>query len=163
LIMGGGQGLGPIKTIVRSLEKVWPGLQEIIVTGTNKKLFVSLKRKAGKCRQKVVVLGYVNNINELMEISDIVVTKPGGITTSEALSKNLPIIIVKPIPGQEISNARYLTGKSAAIRVDEPGSINTVVEDLLRDSEILNRMRQAAGFISKPSASFDIAKSILNR
>lgn len=162
LIMGGGQGLGPIKTIVKKLEKVTAPLQEIVVTGTNNKLFTWLEKKAGKCRKKLVALGYVNNINELMDISDIIITKPGGITTAEALSKKLPLIIIKPIPGQEVSNAVYLTEKSAAIRVDSPEAIETVIEDILKQPEILSRMRQAAGAISKPRASLDIAELLLN-
>ncbi len=86
--MGGGQGLGPIKTIVHSLDKVKADFQEIIVTGTNKKLYKSLKSRPQKTQEKrSALLGYVHNVNELMSVSDLVITKPGGITTSEALSK----------------------------------------------------------------------------
>ncbi len=162
LIMGGGQGLGPIKTIVRSLEKADCDFQEIIVTGTNRKLYNSLKRKIKKYKKKILVLEFVDHINELMEVADIIITKPGGITTAEALSKRIPMIIVKPIPGQEASNARYLVEKELAIKIDDPKDINSIVDGLLGDPVKLNYMREAAGRISKPNSSLDIAKLLLN-
>lgn len=162
LIMGGGQGLGPIKTIVRSLEKVKLEIQEIIVVGANKKLYNFFKKRIKKYKKRIMVFDYVNNIDELMGISDIIITKPGGITTAEALAKKIPMIIVKPIPGQEANNARYLTEKGVAIKLDRAKDINFVIEDLLRNPVRLNQMRQAAPQISKPNASLDIAKLLLN-
>jgi len=161
LIMGGGQGLGPIKTIVKSLEKVKMKIQEIIISGTNKKLYNSLKRKIRKYKKKILLFGFINNINEFMAISDCIITKPGGVTVSEVLAKKIPMIIVKPIPGQEASNATYLTEKGAAIKIDEPKDINLVIEDLFNYPDKLKKLRETAGSISKPNASFDIAKLLL--
>ncbi|MFH1441728.1 MAG: glycosyltransferase [Candidatus Omnitrophota bacterium] len=162
LIMGGGQGLGPIKTIVNSLEKMSLNIQEIIVTGTNKKLFKALKKKAKKSKKKIIPFGYSNKIEEFMAISDIIITKPGGITSAEALSKKLPMIIVKPIPGQETSNTAYLIEKQAAIKIDDPKKVNLVIEDLLLHREKLSHLADSAEKISKPNASFDIAKYLIN-
>lgn len=162
LIMGGGQGLGPIKTIVKSLEKVKKGFQEIIVTGTNKKLYNTLKRKIRKYKKKILLFGYIDHISELMGISDIIITKPGGITTAEALAKKIPMIIVKPIPGQEASNAAYLTKKGAAVKIDEPKDINSIIEGLLKEPVRLNSLRASADRISKPNASLDIARLLLS-
>jgi len=161
LIMGGGQGLGPIKTIIRSLEKVKREIQEIVVAGTNKKLYKSLKRRIRKYKKRILVFGYAENINELMSIADIIITKPGGVTTAEALSKNIPMIIVKPIPGQEASNTDYLIAKGAALKIDKPKEINIIIEQLLDDPKKLNRIRESAAKISKPNASFDIARLVL--
>lgn len=161
LIMGGGQGLGPIKTIVRSLEKVNKRIQEIVITGNNQELYNSLEKKIRKYKHKVVPLGYVNNINELMDISSIIITKPGGITTSEALAKKLPMLIIKSIPGQEASNAVYLTQKGAALKVDTLSDINFIVEYLLTHPEELNNLRISAGNICKPNASLDTAGLLL--
>lgn len=161
LIMGGGQGLGPIKTIVKSLEKTKRPLQEIIVTGTNKKAYRSLKRKRKKCRKKIVLLGYAHNVNELMSASDVIVTKPGGITASEALCKKLPIIIIRPIPGQEANNAAYLSAKGAAIRLDFPEDINLVIDDLASNPKKLEALRHSCSRISKPAAAMDIAGLLL--
>jgi len=161
LIMGGGQGLGPIKKIVKSLEKVGEDLQEIVITGTNKKLYNSLKRKVKKYKKKITVFGYTQNINELMYISDIVISKPGGVTTSEVLAKAKPMIIVKPLPGQEANNTAYLTQKGAALKIENPGEINLVIEELLKNPARLKSLCTAAKQISKPNASMDIAELLL--
>jgi processive 1,2-diacylglycerol beta-glucosyltransferase len=161
LIMGGGQGLGPIKTIVKSLEKVKSEFQEIIVTGINRKIYNSLKRKIKKYKKKILLFEYVDNIHELMSIVNIIITKPGGITTAEALSKKIPMIIVSPIPGQEASNTRYLTEKQAAIKIGKAKDIGPLIEDLLQNPTKLRLISEASSRISKPHASLDIAKLIL--
>jgi len=163
LIMGGGQGLGPIKTIVKSLEKVRQPLQEIIVCGTNKKLFKQLKRKARRSRHRMSVCGYVNNINELMAVSDLIVTKPGGITTAEALSKGLPMIIIKPLPGQEMNNTQFLINERAAIKLDRAADIHRTIEELLASPGKLVSLTKAATRIGKPDAALDIARFILKK
>ncbi len=132
------------------------------MAGTNTKLYKSLKRRVKKYKKRILVFGYVNNINELMSISDIIITKPGGVTAAEALAKKTPMIIVKPIPGQEASNANYLTEKGAAVRIDKPKDISLLIENLLKEPERLNRMSELAGRISKPDASLDIARLILD-
>ncbi|MCX5709044.1 MAG: glycosyltransferase [Candidatus Omnitrophica bacterium] len=162
LIMGGGQGLGPIKTIVQSLDRVKSDFQEIIITGTNKKLYKSLKKDLKKFKKKICLLGYVHNVNELMSVSDLIITKPGGITTSEALSKGLPMLIIKPIPGQEANNTVYLTEQKAALKIVKPKEINLIVENLFTNPEKLKRISEACSRIAKPSAGTDIARFILS-
>ncbi len=163
LIMGGGHGLGPIKTIIKSIDKVKNDLQLVIVTGSNRKLYSSLKRKIKKYCHKISLLAYVNNIHELMSVASIVITKPGGITISEALAKKLPMLIIKPIPGQEESNTIYLTEHNAAIKVNKPRHINIIIENLLDNPGKLKNISEAAARIAKPNASLDIAKLILSR
>ncbi len=161
LIMGGGQGLGPIKTIVKSLEKVKGDIQEIVVTGTNKKLYNSLKRKIKKYKKKIILFGYTQSINELMYISDLVVSKPGGVTTSEVLAKGKPMIIIKPLPGQEANNTAYLTQKGAAVKIEDPHEIHLFIEDLIKNPHKLNHLCERARQISKPNSSMDIARLLL--
>lgn len=161
VIMGGGQGLGPIKTVVKTLEKVKKDLQEIIICGANRKLYRSLKRRIKKYKKKIVLLGYADNINELMGISDMIISKPGGVTTAEVLAKRLPMIIVKPIPGQEENNTAYLTEKGAAIKVDDPKKINETVDTLLNNPQKLRDLSGAAARIGKPNASLEIARLLL--
>ena len=160
--MGGGQGLGPIKGIVQHLDKVSAPLQEIIVCGTNRKLYKKLKRETKRCYKKIHLLGYANNINELMDASDVIITKPGGITSSEALCKNLPMIIVKPIPGQEVNNTDYLTSRKSAIKITRLEEVEMVVENFIRHPHRLREFRQACARISKPDSSLDIAKLLLD-
>ncbi len=163
LVMGGGQGLGPIKTIVKSLEKVKPEIQEIVVTGTNTKLYKALKRRIKKYKKRILLFGYAHHINELMNLADIVISKPGGVTTSEVLAMGKPMIIVKPLPGQEANNTRYLTEKGAAIKVDRPKEINYIVEGLIGNAHKLNQIKDAVKKIAKPSASIDIARLVLGK
>lgn len=162
LIMGGGQGLGPIKTIVKSLEKVKQDIQELIITGTNKKLHRSLKRKIRSYKKEIHLFGFVQNIHELMHISKLIISKPGGVTTAEVLSARLPMIIVKPIPGQEINNTNFLTHKGAAVKVDDPKEVYRVIDELLEDRVKLEKLRQAAAEIAKPNASMDVARLLLS-
>jgi len=108
-----------------------------------------------------VLLGYAHNVNELMSASDVIITKPGGITTSEALCKKLPIIILKPIPGQEANNAAFLSAKGAAIRLDFPEDINLVIDDLTANPKKLDALKQSCAHIGRPNASVDIANLLL--
>jgi processive 1,2-diacylglycerol beta-glucosyltransferase len=161
MIMGGGHGLGPIKEVIDRLERVSQKIQEIIVCGSNKKLYDSLLEIINNYHKKNILLGFTDQISELMSISDILITKPGGITTAEALAKNLPMIIVKPIPGQEANNADYLTSAGAAIRLNTLDDLTGIIEGLLKDKHKLEGLRNAAGRISKPQSSLDIAKLLL--
>lgn len=161
LIMGGGHGLGPIQKIVRSLEKIKKEINEIIVSGANKKLYNSLRKAVKKCRQNTLLFEYVDNIPELMSVSDIIITKPGGITTAEALTKKMPMLIIKPIPGQEASNADYLVRKGAALRIENIDEAHIIVEKLLDNPERLREISKCAEKISRPNASTDIARLIL--
>lgn len=162
LIMGGGQGLGPVKTIVKSLEKSKHGICELIVTGTNKKLFNSLKRKIKHYKQEIHLFGFIQNIHELMRISTLILSKPGGVTTAEVLSMGLPMVIVKPIPGQEINNTNFLTHKGAAIKIDDPKEVHQIIDGLLENKNKLEQLKSAALKIAKPEASMDIAKLLLS-
>ena len=162
LIMGGGQGLGPVKTIVKSLEKCGQNITELIVAGTNKKLFRTLKRRIKKYKQNIHLFSFIQNIHELMYVSRVIISKPGGVTVAEALSLGLPMVIVKPIPGQEINNTNFLTQKNAAIKVDEPEKVHLIIDELLKNKEKLERLSNAALKIAKPNASMDIAKLLLS-
>jgi processive 1,2-diacylglycerol beta-glucosyltransferase len=162
LIMGGGQGLGPIKTIVKSLEKVKPDIQELIITGTNKRLYRSLRRKIRHYNKDIHLFGFVQNIHELMFISRVIISKPGGVTTAEVLSARLPMVIVKPIPGQEVNNTNFLVHKGAAIKVDEPKDVYRVIEELLEDKTKSENLKLAAAQIAKPNASMDLARLLLS-
>jgi len=159
LIMGGTQGLGPIKEITRSLERSSADAQFIIVCGTNKRLFRWLKRRTFK--KKTMVISYADNVDELMQISDLVITKPGGITTAEALAKALPMLIVNPLPGQEAMNTRYLLKEGVALKAESPDDVFVILEELLYNKSKLLDMSRKAAALSKPSSSTDVARLIL--
>lgn len=162
LIMGGGQGLGPIKQAVKSLQSINLPLQIIVITGINKKLIKWLRKQVKKSSKKILFYEYASNVDELMEIATLIVTKPGGMTTSEALSKGLPMVVVDPIPGQEMRNTDFLLKKGIGIRIDKTNDIGEEIELLLKSPERLVAMSKAAYENGKPHAALDVAKLILN-
>ena len=162
LIMGGGQGLGPIRDVVQSLSGVSIPLQLIVITGTNKKLTKWLGEFKEKTDKKIIVYEYANNVNELMKVANLIVTKPGGMTTSEALTMGLPMVIINPIPGQEMRNTDFLLKHGMAIHVHDTIQIGEEIEILLKSPERLAAMSQAAYGNSHPYAALDIARLILN-
>ncbi|MCM8782944.1 MAG: DUF354 domain-containing protein, partial [Candidatus Omnitrophica bacterium] len=161
LVMGGGQGLGPISSLVSILDQIDLNLEILVVTGINRKLYHRIKNRISSFKHRVKVFEFVDNIAELMSVSELIITKAGGITTAEALVKGLPMIIVKPLPGQEMSNTRYLIAKGAALCVENIKDIRSVVKEMLLNKEKLNRMRQSARLISMPHSSIDIANLII--
>ncbi|MDP8229974.1 MAG: glycosyltransferase [Candidatus Gorgyraea atricola] len=162
LIMGGSQGLGPVEDIVDMLESIDIPFQLAVVCGTNKKLEKTLKKRELKYKKKLFVFGHVENIDELMEVSSIVITKPGGLTTSEALSKDLPMIIVRPIPGQEAKNTEFLLQQGVAVKAEDSEDIVALVKELLLNNTKLDQMRKRASELKRPNAARDIAKLVLD-
>jgi processive 1,2-diacylglycerol beta-glucosyltransferase len=159
LIMGGTQGLGPIKELVRSLDRSPLDIQMLIVCGTNKRLYRWFSGK--RFKKKTIVFPYTDNIEELMQISDLVITKAGGITTAEALAKGLPMLIVHPLPGQEAMNTRFLLNEGVAVKAECPEDATLVLGELLYNKDKLADMRRKALWLAKPSSSVDIARLVL--
>ncbi len=162
LVMGGGQGLGPIKSIVKSLIKVKIDFQIVVLAGTNKKIINNLKRSTERTNKKILIFEFRTNVDELMELATLIITKPGGITTAECLAKGLPMVIVDPIPGQEMRNTDFLIKKGMGIRIDETHDVGEEVELLLKSSERLATMSKAAYENAHPHSTLDIAKLILD-
>ena len=160
LIMGGSQGLGPVEDTVDVLEGIEFFFQLIVVCGTNRRLEVILQKRAARYKKKMVVLGHIKNVDELMEISTIVITKPGGLTTAEALCKDLPMIIVHPIPGQEAKNAQFLLEEGVAVKAEDSEDIAALTKELLFGGIKLKEMKKQAGILKKPNAAMDIAKLV---
>lgn len=163
LIMGGGQGLGPIKKIVKSLVKIERDVQIIALVGVNKKVAGKVRKLTKKTNKKILVFDFVTNVDELMEVATLIITKPGGLTTAECLAKGLPMVIVDPLPGQEMRNTDFLIKKGIAIRIHEINDIGDEIELLLKSPDRLNKMHQAAFANANPDSSLKIAKLILNQ
>ena len=161
LLMGGGQGLGPIEQVARALDALPQRLQLVILTGMNAALKRRLTAILPQFRRRVVVLGHVPFVHELMSFATLIVTKPGGLTAAEALAKRLPIIIVDPIPGQEVNNTEFLLGRQAAVRAQRWELVPRLVDDLLERPDRLTALRQAAGALGRPRSALDIAQVLL--
>src|SRR5205085_12315245 len=130
-------GLGPLEEMLGSIQPL--PLQCIITTGVNRELFRLLNKRFSR-NKRVKILGYTRLVNTLMDASDLLVTKPGGLTSSEALAKGLPMIITNPIPGQEERNARYLLKQGVAEESDDPEAIARLAHTLLQHPTKLKRM-----------------------
>lgn len=166
LFFGGGEfGLGKNYTlkVFETFVKDSADLQIIAISGKNPKLkeaFENIVIKYNK-EANVHIFEYTNMVPELMSISNLVVTKPGGLTTSESLASGLPIVVINPIPGQEEENATYLVKHNAAIWLKKDDNIEQIVTNLLADSQKLDEMSKNAKSISKPNATNDICKILL--
>ena len=139
LIMGGSQGVGPLKEAFMSLLKSKTDFQIISVMGNNKGMFKWFKKQEKKSKKKLLAFSYIDSVKDLMEISTLLISKPGGITIAEAFVKGLPICIIQPIPGQEQMNSDYLLQNNVAVKIDHPSNTGVIVEELL-----YNRAKLAA-------------------
>ncbi len=163
MIMGGGHGLGPIRDVIYELDISDLGFQLIVVCGLNKKLYEWIHRRHFKNR--ILSFRYTDQIERLMTMADVLVTKPGGITTAEALAKKLPMVILNPIPGQEARNTDFLIKKGAAVKIERPqeilSAVKTLLEARVRQKGILS-IFDTLGSLSKPASALDIAELVLN-
>lgn len=145
LIMGGAYGvLGGIKKICQLLADSDMPVQSLIVCGRDEKLYKSMDSIVAEAKNPMRRFGYVHNVEELMAVSDIIVTKAGGLTVSEALTRHLPLLIYKPIPGQEEENARFVQRIGAGLVVETEEELEETVHRLLNNPQEIEQMRQAA-------------------
>lgn len=145
LVMGGAYGvLGGTKWICKVLADTAFQVQSIIVCGQDEKLCKSLDSVIEEGRNPVARFGFVQNVEELMSAADIIITKAGGLTVSEALTKRVPLVIFRPIPGQEEENAIYLEGIGAGRVAKSEEELEKIIFDLLEHPKDLERMRRAA-------------------
>ena len=161
LIMGGGAGMLPMADIIATCLRQGDRTRVIAVTGHNHRLRRQLMLRYGGS-DMISILGYVDNIYDIMAQADIIITKPGGMTSSEALCVGLPMIMYCPIPGQEEGNADYLTAAGVAARADYPASLAEILGQWLtgRMDSLADR-RQRALALSRPAAAAEIVRHLL--
>ncbi len=165
LVCGGGYGLGGMDRAVASLLAMPADAAITVVCGKNEGLERALRALAGAQparpgRPSLRVIGLTGRMHELMAESDLMVGKPGGLTTSEARALGLPMVLMRPIPGQEERNARALVGAGAAVRVPRPQDVGTAVAAILADPRRLRAMRTSAAALGRPRAAFDVATRV---
>jgi processive 1,2-diacylglycerol beta-glucosyltransferase len=161
LQLSGGFGVGPIQKLFAALLQVQKPVQLVTITGRNEALREQLSALAPPPRHRVKVLGFTREIDELMQVADLVVTKPGGLTTSEVLARQAVMVIVNPIPGQESRNSDYLLENGAAIKVNNTATLPFKINRLLDQPEHLARLRENVRRIAHPQAAFDVVSSSL--
>lgn len=136
-------------------------LELAVVARRNEPLRARPEKTAAPARHRVKVWGFTDAIDELMAAADVVMSKPGGLTTSEVLARGAAMAIVNPIPGQESRNSDYLLENGAAIKINITATLAFKLERLLADATQLAALRQNARRIARPRAAFDIARKTL--
>ncbi len=159
LFTSGSFGIGPTEKLIDALSDFSDSIQLFVVCGNNKELYDTLTNK--KLKIKAMVFPFIDFMHELMEASDLVVAKTGGLTMSESLSKELPMAISKPIPGQETYNSEFLLSNDAAFRIDKPNDLYLIVKSIIEDPNLLSSKVENIRMIKKPSATKDIVDFIL--
>ena len=161
LLMGGGLGIGNIRTIFEQLAFSNLNLQLIACTGSNYKLKNRLLDISSRCNKKTLIYDYTNNVSMLMSACDILISKPGGLTITESINKHLPIVITSAIPGHEERNADYLLNNGIAARVKDSDSIVSIIKQLTKSKSRLYHMGESANEKSKPDAAKKICELII--
>lgn len=162
LQLAGGFGVGPVEKLYRSLLSIETPLELVVVAGRNEELKDRIEQVEVPGRHRVNVLGYTTEMDELMAAADLVVTKPGGLTSSEALARGAAMAIVNPIPGQESRNSDFLLENGAAVKLGNVATLPHKLTRLLDDPGRLAVLKQNAQRLGKPQAAFDVARAALS-
>ena len=162
---GGEYGFGKDRTfnILKTLIEKFENLQIVAIAGKNEKMkerFEELVENQN-AESKVKILAYTNKVPELMSISDIVISKPGGLTTTESLASGLPIIVINPIPGQEEENAEFIEKHNVGIWIRKKDDVEEKLKEILLSNEKIKSMKINARLLAKRNSSNDICKIVL--
>ena len=166
LFFGGGEfGLGKERTvtILQVLTKYLDKYQIIAISGKNLKMNTAFKELAQELGNPVglKIYDYINNVPEAMHISDLVITKPGGLTITESLASHLPILIINPIPGQEIENAEFLEHEGSAIWLKNSDNPEIIIDNLLKSTDTLDKMKKNTEKLARLNSTRDICNILL--
>jgi processive 1,2-diacylglycerol beta-glucosyltransferase len=160
LVMGGGLGLGPLAATVRALARSAKPVTQVVIVGKNRRLELRVAEEARRAGADVRVLGFVENVFDWMHAADVLVTKPGGLSTSEALAAQLPMVLLRPLPGQEERNLRYLASRGAALRTTDGEELVRAVDSVLHDERVARRLQSGARGLAHPDAAERVAARI---
>jgi processive 1,2-diacylglycerol beta-glucosyltransferase len=161
LLSAGALGVGPTEMVVRRLMELQHDTQTIVICGKSDELKDQIRGIVGSRNPRFHIMGYTDRMHELMQISDMFIGKPGGLTTSEALACGLPMCVVSPIPGQEERNSDHLLEKGAAIKAHELTTLAWKIDLLLGEPERLAQMRRNALSIGRPHAAEEVVRTLL--
>jgi processive 1,2-diacylglycerol beta-glucosyltransferase len=166
LLSAGGFGVGPVEHILESLSELRHPAQVVALCGRNEELRRRVERLAARIatpgQVAIKAIGHTREMDEYMSASDILLGKPGGLTTSEALSKGLAFVIVNPIPGQEERNSDHLLEEGVAIRCNNLPALAYKIERLLADPPRFAAMQSASRRMSRPNAAREIVSRLSN-
>lgn len=161
LLTAGTLGLGPAASVVRRLLEMPQDFQTVVVCGKNEELRDEVEELVRGSRKKFVVMGYTRQMRELMAVATLILSKPGGLTTAEALASGLPMVILDPVGGQEERNAEMLLERGAAIKCSEVTVLPFKLGQLLADTRRLREMARNARRAGRPQAAAEIARLVV--
>jgi processive 1,2-diacylglycerol beta-glucosyltransferase len=141
--------------------KMEKDFQVISLAGKNTNLLSELKKLSEKYPERLFPIGFTKTIERVMAVSDLAVTKPGGLTSSECLAVGLPMIVIAPIPGQEERNSDYLLENGTAVKANDPIGVEYKIRELLGDPGRLQRMSENALKISRPDAAERVLEKVI--
>ncbi|MDO9067348.1 MAG: glycosyltransferase [Deltaproteobacteria bacterium] len=160
LMLSGGFGVGPIENMVASLAAVKSNFQLVVIAGKNRRLLSRLRQMRQQQPFKMIPVGFTEQMDEYMRACDILISKPGGLTTAEAMACGLPMIIVNPIPGQEDMNSDMLLEHGAGIKAMHQLDIPHRLDEVLAAPQKLALMRRNALALGRPRAAQDVARLV---
>lgn len=168
LLLSGGFGVGHVKEITQSVSHVLGSYARqtfnlLVVCGRNDALRSGLEQSGFPPNIHASVFGFVNNIHELMDAADILISKSGGLTSAEAMAKHLPMIIVDPIPGQESRNASMVIERGAGLLALDYHNLQFKLKKVIEDPSLLHHLRESAEALSKPLAAAEIIHDVYSR
>ena len=151
-------GFGDLPEYIVSIEELPFDVQIVVICGKNEKLFE--KVHALQTHNTMKVFGYVSNVDEIMDAADCLLSKPGGITTSESLAKGLPMLMIHPLPGVEDRNVEFLQANGAAIYITKTWQISDAIHLLFQCPGRIDRLQESIQAIAKPHATQDLCRHI---
>jgi len=160
LFSSGSFGFGPTQQWIKELEPLGSCVQVLVICGNNRKLYENLAKQ--KYTFPVVLMGFINNMHEVMSVCDLIVAKSGGSTMCESLAKGLPMIISAPIPGQETRNAKWLLANGSSLQISKKGDLKKIIQTLLDNPARLEKLRENMKRIAMPNAVNHVANFIVN-
>lgn len=160
LVMMGSMGFGNLVKDIRAIDEMDEDFQVLCVCGNNEKMKNEIASRTWT--KQVIPFGFVHNVDVMMDAADLIVTKPGGLTTSELLAKKLPAVIMNPIPGQEDRNTEFLVNNGAAIMVTETFPLEEALFELLKSPCRLRLLEESVKYLGKPDSTKDVCEFIIN-
>ena len=136
--------------------------QLIALAGNNRALLANLRALAAEHPGRLLPLGFTHDVHMLLAVADLVITKPGGLTTAECLAMGKPMLVHSPIPGQEEYNADFLLENGAALKAVDMDALLWRVRRFLNEPELRTRLARNAAALGKPHAARDILAKVLN-
>lgn len=164
MVSAGGFGVGNIEHLLSALSELQTSAQVIAVCGRNNDLKTKLEKlaaeKLNNDRVRFLPIGFTREMDEYMSASDLIVGKPGGLTTSEAMAKNLVFVVVNPIPGQEERNSDHLLEKGCAIKCNNLPVLAYKIDELVKDKARFETMKANVSNFARPNASREIVEKL---